>query len=72
MCYCPPETKYGHIPAPEGSPLGTPPVKRGRPIYWCQPSTVGMGMGVYLIPVLGGGGGYGRSLLCCFECRRRV
>ena len=40
MCYCPPETKFGHIMAPEGSPLGTPPVKVGRPLYWCQPSSV--------------------------------
>ncbi|GAX75784.1 hypothetical protein CEUSTIGMA_g3227.t1 [Chlamydomonas eustigma] len=39
MCYCPPETKYGHVPAPEGSPLGTPPVKQGRPLYMCHPKT---------------------------------
>ncbi|EFJ51205.1 acetylglucosaminyltransferase [Volvox carteri f. nagariensis] len=39
MCYCPPETKYGRIEAPPGSPLGTPPVRAGRPLYWCQPST---------------------------------
>ena len=40
MCYCPPETKYGHVLAPAGSPLGTPPVKKGRPLYMCHPSTV--------------------------------
>jgi len=40
MCYCPPETKYGHVFAPEGSPPGTPPIKRGRPLYMCNPSTV--------------------------------
>ena len=40
MCYCPPETRYGHVAAPKGSPLGTPPVKVGRPLYWCQPSSV--------------------------------
>ncbi len=50
MCYCPPETKFGHQPAPPGSPLGTPPAKRGRPMYWCQPSSVG-------VVKRGGGGG---------------
>ncbi|KXZ50759.1 hypothetical protein GPECTOR_15g444 [Gonium pectorale] len=39
MCFCPPETKFGRIDAPAGSPPGTPPVRRGRPLYWCQPST---------------------------------
>ncbi|GIL48810.1 hypothetical protein Vafri_5227 [Volvox africanus] len=39
MCYCPPETKYGRIEAPHGAPPGTPPVRAGRPLYWCQPST---------------------------------
>ena len=39
-CYCPPETKYGRIPAPMGSPPGTPPQKVGRPMgLHCQPST---------------------------------
>ncbi|GAX75781.1 hypothetical protein CEUSTIGMA_g3224.t1 [Chlamydomonas eustigma] len=39
MCYCPPETKYGHVLPPEGSPLGSSPMKIGRPLYWCQPSS---------------------------------
>ena len=40
MCYCPPGTKYGHIPAPEGSPPGTLPVQIGRPLYNCNPKEV--------------------------------
>lgn len=40
MCYCPPETKYGHVPAPEGSPLGTRPIRQGRPMYQCYADTV--------------------------------
>ncbi|PNH01148.1 putative glucuronoxylan glucuronosyltransferase F8H, partial [Tetrabaena socialis] len=39
MCYCPPETKFGRREAPAGSPPGTPPLQRGRPMYWCQPSS---------------------------------
>ncbi len=37
-CYCPGD-KYGRIPAPEGSPPGTPPVQRGRPMILeaCMP-----------------------------------
>ncbi|GAX85634.1 hypothetical protein CEUSTIGMA_g13049.t1 [Chlamydomonas eustigma] len=37
MCYCPPETKYGHIPAPEGSLPGSTPLRLGRPLYNCNP-----------------------------------
>ncbi|PNH08225.1 hypothetical protein TSOC_005205 [Tetrabaena socialis] len=39
MCYCPPETKFGRREAPAGSPPGSPPLQRGRPMYWCQPSS---------------------------------
>lgn len=36
-CFC--TGKYGRIPAPEGSPPGTPPVRRGRPMILeaCMP-----------------------------------
>jgi hypothetical protein len=36
-CFCPPTTKYGRVEAPEGSPPGTPPLKRGRPLISCYP-----------------------------------
>jgi len=39
MCWCPPDTKHGRRDAPPGSPLGAPPAQRGRPLYWCQPSS---------------------------------
>ncbi|KAG2424765.1 hypothetical protein HXX76_014189 [Chlamydomonas incerta] len=39
MCYCPPETKFGRQLAPAGSAPGAAPLKIGRPMYWCQPST---------------------------------
>jgi hypothetical protein len=35
-CYCDPKLgnpKYGRIPAPPGSPPGTPPVQEGRPLF---------------------------------------
>eukprot|EP00798_Chlamydomonas_sp_ICE-L_P023547 gene23547-9071_t len=37
MCYC--HGKYGRVNAPAGSPLGTPPLKLGRPMATphCQP-----------------------------------
>ncbi|MEW5312044.1 MAG: hypothetical protein WDW38_003706 [Sanguina aurantia] len=37
MCYCPPDSKYGHRPAPEGSPAGTKPIQQGRPLFMCFP-----------------------------------
>ena len=40
FCYCPPETKYGRVLAPEGSPPGTPPVKWGRALHMCNPRYV--------------------------------
>lgn len=33
-CYCRGPGKYGHIPAPEGSPPGTPPIQEGRPTHF--------------------------------------
>jgi hypothetical protein len=42
MCYCPPETKYGLIPAPEGSLPGAAPLRLGRPLYNCNPKEVGI------------------------------
>lgn len=37
-CYCPSNTTYGRIPAPEDAPLDAPPVRLGRPMnWWCQP-----------------------------------
>ncbi|KAG2494841.1 hypothetical protein HYH03_007081 [Edaphochlamys debaryana] len=32
ICYC--DGPMGRIPAPEGSPPGTPPIRRGRPLTW--------------------------------------
>lgn len=42
-CFCPSNSTFGRIPAPEGSDPGTPPIQRGRPMILdgCQPSTVG-------------------------------
>ncbi|MEW5298002.1 MAG: hypothetical protein WDW36_001167 [Sanguina aurantia] len=37
MCYCPPSTKYGRIPAPDGAPAGSKPIKQGRPLFMCFP-----------------------------------
>lgn len=34
-CYC--NGTMGRIPAPEGSPPGTPPIRVGRPATWCWP-----------------------------------
>ncbi|GFR49988.1 hypothetical protein Agub_g12134 [Astrephomene gubernaculifera] len=39
MCYCPPDTKYGRKEAPPGSPLGSPPLQAGRPLFMCTPGT---------------------------------
>lgn len=40
-CWCPPDTKYGHRPAPPGSPPGTPPISWGRPMNdHCRPGYV--------------------------------
>uniref|UniRef100_A0A7S0VHX0 EGF-like domain-containing protein n=1 Tax=Polytomella parva TaxID=51329 RepID=A0A7S0VHX0_9CHLO len=36
MCYCPPETKMGRIEAAADAPPGTPPVRQGRPMFWCH------------------------------------
>lgn len=37
MCWC--DGKYKHIPAPKGSPYGTPPVQYGRPMAdSCKPN----------------------------------
>lgn len=38
-CWCPPGTRYEHKPAPKGSRYGTPPLKVGRPMMECTPST---------------------------------
>lgn len=43
-CWCPPDTKYGHKPAPPGSPPGTPPISWGRPMNdHCRPGFVSAG-----------------------------
>ncbi len=39
-CYCGQDSKYAHVPAPKGSPAGTPPVRVGRPMVDpCKPGT---------------------------------
>lgn len=41
LCYCGRDSKYRHIPPPPGSPPGTPPIQRGRPMTNpCQPASV--------------------------------
>ncbi|KXZ54699.1 hypothetical protein GPECTOR_4g767 [Gonium pectorale] len=40
LCVCGYGSKYRHIPAPDGSPPGTPPVQWGRPMLDnCMPGT---------------------------------
>jgi hypothetical protein len=44
-CWC--DGKFKRIPAPEGSPYGTPPVQRGRPLAEaCKPSSNAAGRAV--------------------------
>ncbi|KAG1663565.1 hypothetical protein FOA52_013185 [Chlamydomonas sp. UWO 241] len=38
MCHCPPGSKYGRVPAPEGSAPGVRPAQAGRPLYNCNPN----------------------------------
>ena len=76
MCYCPPETRHGHIAAPAGSPLGTPPIKVGRPLYWCHPSTDEKGneikWGAVKYPDLFGPNGWCNADISGFRCPCRI
>jgi hypothetical protein len=76
MCYCPPETKHGHIAAPAGSPLGTPPIKVGRPLYWCHPSSDEQGneikWGAVKYPDLFGPNGWCNADISGFRCPCRI
>jgi hypothetical protein len=41
MCWC--DGKFKHIPAPAGSPYGTPPIQMGRPMHdTCKPKNVSL------------------------------
>ncbi|EFN59979.1 hypothetical protein CHLNCDRAFT_56485 [Chlorella variabilis] len=38
-CYCPSNTTYGRVPAPEDAPMDAPPQRHGRPLHAdCQPN----------------------------------
>lgn len=76
MCYCPPETRHGHIMAPATAPLGSPPIKIGRPLYWCHPSTDAnnntIKWGAIKYPDLFGPDGWCNADISNFRCPCRI